>query len=101
LPIVSVPVRAAPGLAATENVMEPLPEPLDGLVRTMNPSLLIAAQLQTPAVVMLTVELPPLPLTATLAGESTREHKPPPALNDSTRENALVSVPLVARARQE
>jgi hypothetical protein len=36
--IVTDPVRAAPVLAVTENVSEPLPVPLAGLVSTMNPS---------------------------------------------------------------
>ena len=44
--MVTDPVRAAPMLAATEKVSEPLPDPLDGLVSTMNGSLLIDTQLQ-------------------------------------------------------
>src|SRR5262245_29728573 len=96
-----VPVRAAPVLARTKKVSEPLPEPLDGLVSTMKASLLIDTQLQTLLVVIVIVELPPAAPTETLVGASPIEQRPPPALNDSTAENAVVIVPLVARARQK
>ena len=88
-------------LAGTEKVSEPLPDPLDGLVSTMNASLLIDTQLQTLLVVIVMVVLPPLALADTLVGERTIEQRPPPALNDSTAEKAVVIVPLVARARQK
>src|SRR5437899_620777 len=99
--MVTDPVRAAPGLAATEKVSEPLPAPLDGLVSTMNASLLIDTQLQALLVVIVMVVLPPLAPADTLVGDRTIEQRPPPALNDSTAEKAVVSVPLVARARQK
>src|SRR6266487_6661110 len=98
---VSLPVRAAPVFASTENVMAPLPDPLDTLVSSRNPSLLIADQLHAPLVVMLIVKLPPLAPTERLVVDSTYAHRPPPALNDSIAENAVVIVPLVARARQK
>ena len=94
-------MRAAPVLATTEKVSEPLPDPLDGLVSTMNPSLLIATQLQTLLVVIVMVVLPPLALADTLVVDRRIEQRPPPALNDSTAEKAVVIVPLVARARQK
>ena len=74
--MVTVPVRAAPVLAMTEKVSEPLPDPLDGLVSAMNASLLIDTQLQTLLVVIVIVELPPPAPTDTLVGESTIEQKP-------------------------
>jgi len=98
---VIVPVRAAPVLASADKVSEPLPDPLDGLVSTMNASLLIATQLQTLLVVIVMVELPPPAPTDTLVGDRTIEQRPPPALNDSTAENAVVIVPFVALARQK
>jgi hypothetical protein len=67
--MVTDPVRAAPVLAVTENVSEPLPVPLDGLVSTMNPSLLSETQLQTLLVVIVMVALPPLAPTDTLVGD--------------------------------
>src|SRR5437899_4381267 len=98
---VSLPVRAAPVFARTENVMEPFPAPLDGLVSTMNPSSAMANQLHALLVVMVIVKLPPLAPAETAVVDSTYEHRPPPALNDSIAENAVVMVPLVARARQK
>src|SRR5262245_63416068 len=98
--MVTDPVRAAAVFARTEKVSEPLPDPLDGVVSTMNASLLIAAQLQTLLVVIVMVVLPPLAAADTLVGESTIEHGLT-ALNDSTAENGEVIVPLVARARQK
>jgi hypothetical protein len=97
----TVPVRAAPVFAATEKVSAPLPEPLERLVSTINPSLLTADQLHPLEVEMLIVELPPAAATVTLFVDRTIAHNPPPALNDSTAENAVVNVPLVARARQK
>src|SRR5512138_3520872 len=94
--MVTLPVRAAPVFASTEKVSEPLPDPLDGVVSTMNASLLIAVQLQTLLVVIVMVVLPPLAPVDTLVGESTNEQRPPPALNDSTAEKAVVIVPFVA-----
>jgi len=99
--MVTDPVRAAATFARTKKVSEPLPDPLDGLVSTMNPLLVIATQLQTLLVVIVIVVLPPFAPTDTLVGERTIEHRPPPALNDSTAEKAVVIVPLVARARQK
>jgi len=99
--MVTDPVRAATVFGRTENVSEPLPDPLEGVVSTMNASLLIATHLQTLLVVIVIVVLPPLAPTDTLVGDRTIEQRPPPALNDSTVEKAVVIVPLVARARQK
>ena len=54
-PIVSVPVRDAPALAATLNVVVPLPVPLAPPVIVSQVSLLVAVQLQPAAVVTATV----------------------------------------------
>src|ERR1700724_300837 len=93
----NVPVRSAPALLATEKVTEPFPVPLVAEVSAMKSELLVAVQLQVMPPPTVTVDVPPDMATERLAGDTEKLHE---ILNVSTGENAVVSVPLVARARQ-
>src|SRR5262245_57864282 len=95
---VSVPVRE-PLAAATEKVTVPLPVPLAPDVIVMKSDWLAAVQLHAASVVTLTLKVPPPVGALTDVGETAKEQAPA-VRNVSTFEKSLVTVPLVARARQ-
>ena len=68
--IATVPLRAAPALAAIVSVTVPVPVPLLPEVTVTNAALLVAVQLQLlPVTVTVTVDVPPPAPTLTLVGE--------------------------------
>ena len=71
-PIVTVPLRDPPGLAAAVTVIEPFPLPPDDTVR--NELLLEAVQLQLESAVTPTLTLPPPLLAFALVMDSVTEH---------------------------
>ena len=74
--IVSVPVRMAPGLAATENFTVPLPVPLPGVTPVIHVSLLVAVHSQpgAEAVIMMGVLMPPAAVNDWDVWSSINEH---------------------------
>jgi hypothetical protein len=73
-PIVSVPDRAGPVLAAAENSTRPSPVPFAPAVIASQPALLVAVHAQPPGAVTFTLPFPPAAGTFWLVAESETEH---------------------------
>src|SRR5712692_6807786 len=97
--MVSVPVRAAPELAAIAMATVPLPVPLAPDVTVMNASLLAAVHVHALPAVTPTEAVPAAAPALMLVVDSANVH-PLGVRNVSVLENALVIVPFVARTRQ-
>ncbi len=93
--IVTVPLRAAPVLAATLNPTVPLPVPVAPDVTVIHAAFDVAVHPHAEPAVTATVPVPPLAPTDSLAGAIAKPHTAPPWLTVKVCP-AIVSVPLRA-----